>query len=611
MVLPVVFAASAGQPIAVAEVAQRLAGLACLGLLAAFSQRGETKQSAGNATRDGGLLTTGRWIRSLIGPQPVSEFVDLDHLGDEFQLEDLLSDESGDLGAVTETAIEVATHSEAPSELGDQDADLSFDRRPSCESDATALIRRLQERQVFTQEQVALIETELRTAIGSHFGVQVGSPLSAGVRVGRFIVDVPLGRGGEASVYRGHDDVGEPAAIKILQNIHVSDRFRREMHVVRQLAHPNIVTAYEVGDFRGLPFIAMELLRGPDLHVLVRDSGPLGWQTSARYMLQASRALEHAHKRDLIHRDIKPANLILNGQDLIKLADMGLASMVGHDASIDSVGGFKTKHGHLAGTLPYMAPEQARSLADATVQSDIYGLGATWFYLLTGRERLPGETFSEQFQNLLIERRFEELPHDLLPDSLRNVYERMLAYDVKARYPNCAELADDLERALIGCGESSVGVAGINVLVVEDSQTDMLLAIKMLKRLNSTLSIHQARTLACGLEICGHLPINLALLDLSLPDSSGVATVSRFRETMPQLPLVVLTGMSQDEVGSACLQAGADTFISKSSLTPHRMERMIFVTLSRCGLRSHPPNRRLDPEQSPKKSERSSRRTSA
>jgi sigma-B regulation protein RsbU (phosphoserine phosphatase) len=182
----------------------------------------------------------------------------------------------------------------------------------------------------------------------------------------------------------------------------------------------------------------------------------------------------------------------------------------------------------------------------------------------------------------------------------------MVAYDVNDRYANCAELADDLERALVGCGESSVGVAGINVLVVEDSQTDMLLAIKMLKRLNSTLSIHQARTLACGLEICGHLPINLALLDLSLPDSSGVATVSRFRETMPQLPLVVLTGMSQDEVGSACLQAGADTFISKSSLTPHRMERMIFVTLSRCGLRSFPSSRQPDRDQDPPSSDGSS-----
>mgnify|MGYP001546631839 FL=1 len=595
MVLPVLFAASAGHPMGVAEVAERLAGLVCLGLLAAFSQRSETKPSNWQAPRDFGLLNPNHWIRSLLKPQPVSEFVDLDHLGNQFQLEHLLADESGDGGPVTEDAIEISAHADGLLPHSDRDADLSFDERQPCESDATALIRRLRDRDVFTQEQVALIETELRTVVGSHFGVKVGSPLSAGVRVGRFIVDGPLGRGGEASVYRGHDDVGEPAAIKILQNIQVSDRFRREMHVVRQLAHPNIVTAYEVGDFRGLPFIAMELLRGPDLHVLVRDSGPLNWQTSARYMLQAARALEHAHQRDLIHRDIKPANLILNGNDLIKLADMGLASMVGHDASIDSVGGFKTKHGHLAGTLPYMAPEQARSLADATVQSDIYGLGATWFYLLTGRERLPGETFSEQFQNLLLERRFEELPRDLLPDSLRQVFEKMLAYDAKDRYASCDQLSNDLERALVGCGEAAGGVAGIDVLVVEDSQTDMLLTIKMLKRSNSTLSIHQARTLADGLEICSRLPINLALLDLSLPDSSGVATVSRFREKVPQLPLVVLTGMSQDEVGSACLQAGADTFISKSSLTPHRMERTIFVTLSRCGPRSYPAKTQSHP----------------
>ena len=84
--------------------------------------------------------------------------------------------------------------------------------------------------------------------------------------------------------------------------------------------------------------------------------------------------------------------------------------------------------------------------------------------------------------------------------------------------------------------------------------------------------------------MCRSMHIDLVLLDLSLPDSSGVETVTRFRSAMHSVPLVVLTGMSQDEVGSKCLAAGANTFISKSGLTPHRMERTIFVTLSRCGV---------------------------
>ncbi|MGI9474271.1 MAG: response regulator, partial [Rubripirellula sp.] len=145
-------------------------------------------------------------------------------------------------------------------------------------------------------------------------------------------------------------------------------------------------------------------------------------------------------------------------------------------------------------------------------------------------------------------------------------------------------LAEDLESALIDAGETVAMVDGINVLVVEDSRTDMLFTIEMLRKTNPTLSIQQARSLEEGLQICREMPIDLVLLDLSLPDSSGVATVGRFREQFGSVPLVVLTGLSQDEAGEECLEAGADTFVSKSGLSAHRMERAIFVTLSRCDL---------------------------
>ena len=112
----------------------------------------------------------------------------------------------------------------------------------------------------------------------------------------------------------------------------------------------------------------------------------------------------------------------------------------------------------------------------------------------------------------------------------------------------------------------------------------MLLTIEMLRQSNPSLSIHQAKSLADGIDVCRRLSIDLTLLDLQLPDSAGVNTVQRFREVVPDVPLVVLTGMSQDEIGAQCLAAGAETFISKNGLTAHRMERTIFVTLSRCGL---------------------------
>jgi serine/threonine protein kinase len=453
------------------------------------------------------------------------------------------------------------------------------------------IIDRLRSGGMFDKRQMELIETEMRVLENQSIALNHASLLQQGVRIGRFIIDQPLGRGGEGSVYRAHDESAKPAAIKILHNMRVGDRFRREMHMVRQLAHPNIVTAYEVGEFRGLPFITMELLKGPDLNLLIHDSGPLDWQVSTKYVLQAVRALSHAHRRDLIHRDIKPGNFILHG-DVVKLVDLGLAAMCGNDATLDSVFQFETQEGHLAGTLPYMAPEQARSLANATVQSDIYGIGATWFYLLTGKARLRGKTFAQQFENLLVRRRFNALPDDCLPPALVEIYQRMVAYRVEKRCDSCETLTTDIEQALETAGQS-VGVEGIQVLVVEDSRTDMMFTIEMLRRTNPSLEIHKAKTLSEGLDIWRRMSIDLVLLDLTLPDSAGVATVCRFRDAAKDVPLVVLTGMSQDEAGAACLEAGADTFVSKNGLTAHRMERTIFVALSRWGL----PREEADPQE--------------
>jgi serine/threonine protein kinase len=461
---------------------------------------------------------------------------------------------------------------------------MSFDD-PDQDHRLQPILEQLEEDGQFDVGQMRLIKNALQSLDLHSVNFEFASLLACGQRIGSFVIDETLGRGGEGHVYRGHDLSGRPAAIKILHNMRVSDRFRREMHLARQLAHPHIVTAYEVGEFRGLPFITMELLKGPDLHVLVRDSGPLDWKTSTQFILQAARALAHAHRRDLIHRDVKPGNLILHGERTIKLVDLGLAAMSTSYGGMDSVFRFETQDGHMAGTLPFMAPEQARSLANATEQSDIYGLGATWFYLLTGRERLRGKSFSEQVANLIHFGKFSKLKNGQLPDSLESVYERMVAYKPADRYESCDELADELKAALVEAGETVAVVDGINVLVVEDSRTDMMRTIEMLRRTNSSLSIETARTLEDGLQICREMPIDLVLLDLTLPDSMGVGTVTRFREEFEHIPLVVLSGMSQEEAGADCLEAGADNYISKAGLSTHRMERAIFVTFSRCGLK--------------------------
>ncbi|MCR9294573.1 MAG: protein kinase [bacterium] len=366
--------------------------------------------------------------------------------------------------------------------------------------------------------------------------------------------------------------------IKILENMRMSRRFRREMDLVQKLAHPNIVTAYEVDDYQGIPYIAMELLEGPDLNALVEQAGRLAWLESTRAIVQISRALVHAHERELTHRDIKPGNILRNGRGCVKLVDLGLAAMRRTGDETDLLDA--TQEAQVAGTLPFMAPEQASSLTTADKQSDIYSLGATWFYLLTGKSRLPGKTLAEQFSNLLVTRKFRKLPDDRLPVDLMRIYERMVAYSPADRYTSTRQLNYDLECGLRSCGYSVLSNK-ITVLVIEDSQLDMLRTLEILRKTNTCLSLHQATTLREGLNVYRYSKIDLALLDLTLPDSDGIETVRRFRKVAPEVPVVVLSGNSDPSLFEACLQAGCSGFIPKFELTAHKIERLIFVTLSK------------------------------
>jgi len=434
----------------------------------------------------------------------------------------------------------------------------------------------------FSETQLTLVGNALQSLDLSRAGQRGSVVLFRGQRIGSFIVEAPLGRGGEGTIYHVRDSSGRNAALKILHNMHVSDRFRREMEMVRKLAHRNIVTAYEVGELDGVPFIAMELLQGPDLNQLIKRKGKLDWRTATKYMMQIAQALSHAHRRELVHRDVKPSNMLLDGFGGVKLVDLGLATRSTHDDSGCSVFQFETQEGQLAGTIPYMSPEQGKSLAHANHLSDIYSLGASWFYLLTGSNRLRGTSLGEQFNNLLIYRDFDELESGLLPLPLWRVYERMVAYDPGDRYGSCEELVEALSGALLELGEEIVLSNHVHVLVVEDSRSDLILTMNLLRKSNPSLKMHHAATLAEAFEICGEVPIDMVLLDLHLPDGRGIETIRRFRKAHPSIPVAVLTGACEEEAETEAVSAGADSFLSKDGLTAHRMERTIFVTLSRC-----------------------------
>ncbi len=202
-----------------------------------------------------------------------------------------------------------------------------------------------------------------------------------GTRLGaRYRIVGLLGRGGMGEVYRADDlELGESVALKFLPP-HVAGnaswlaRFRNEVRVARQIAHPNVCRVYDIGEAEGELFLSMEYIDGEDLASVLRRMGRPGRDKAVEIARQLCVGLGAAHERGVLHRDLKPANVMIDGRGRVRLTDFGLAG------SLDEIGGERDR----AGTPAYMAPEQ---LASGTVsaRSDIYSLGLILHEVFTGR----------------------------------------------------------------------------------------------------------------------------------------------------------------------------------------------------------------------------------
>src|SRR5262249_24730457 len=170
-------------------------------------------------------------------------------------------------------------------------------------------------------------------------------------------------------------------------------RFQREFEAARRLRHPNLVAAFEADEDRGVHFLVMDYVQGINLDRLVGEHGPLPVAEAVDYLIQSARGLEAAHERGIVHRDIKPGNLMLDRQGTVRVLDLGLARIVSPGNAFDSsVAGRLTQTGMYMGTVDYMAPEQAEDSHSVDHRADIYSLGCTLYFLLTGREPFPGPT---------------------------------------------------------------------------------------------------------------------------------------------------------------------------------------------------------------------------
>ena len=265
--------------------------------------------------------------------------------------------------------------------------------------------------------------------------------------LGEYDVIRPIGRGGMGEVYEArHRRLGKRVAIKVLppgkegSGHDALRRFEREIATLGQIDHNHLVEAHDAGEHRGTVYLVMKYLDGVDLQHLVEQNGPLAPDEACEMIRQAALGIQYLHERDLVHRDIKPSNL-MRTNDGLKVIDLGLArSEVGGAAS------GLTVQGHCMGTPEYLSPEQIEDSSAAGPHSDLYSLGGTLFYLLTGRSPFSDRVGLQGKLNAHL----TQLAPDVrsirpeIPSTVAEVVARLLAKRPTERFESAQSLANKL-----------------------------------------------------------------------------------------------------------------------------------------------------------------------
>lgn len=439
--------------------------------------------------------------------------------------------------------------------------------------DDKELLEKLVEYQLLTQYQAE------RVAARTLFGLVLGN----------YRVLDRVGAGGMGVVFKAeHIRLPRLVAIKLIpirpdEDPRVQQRFNAEIWSVAQMQHPNIVGAIDAGeavdsDPRSprLHYFVMDYVAGENLEDHIDRHGPVSPAAACDLIYQVASALTEAHRFSLVHRDIKPSNILVTPEGQAKLLDFGL---VRHFSSR------VTEPGTTLGTLDYLAPEQARDASSVDIRADIYGLGGTLFWCLTGRT--PFTATGNMIQDLV--GRIKQSPPSLsqvrsgISSELDAVVAKMMATDPEARYATPQAVMHALMPFLsakprhsfsklsipvsgsesIGSLMEESGAGGQRILIVDDEPIVRRLCRYTLQ--GQGLQCDEAVNGAIALEALKTRSYDLVISDSDMPEVNGIQLLKHLRENppSPHLKVIMFSGRASADEMAQFLTLGADDYLTK------------------------------------------------
>ena len=269
--------------------------------------------------------------------------------------------------------------------------------------------------------------------------------IRSGVRLNnRYEIQERIGRGGMADVYRAVDHkLNRPVAVKVLKKEFREDnsfvqKFQSEARAAAGLMHPNVVNVYDVGVYKGLWYMVMELVDGITLKEYISKKGRLSWKEAISVSIQVCSGIQAAHQKNIIHRDIKPQNIIISKDGKVKVTDFGIARATSSQTTTTS----------MMGSVHYTAPEQARrGISD--IRSDIYSMGITMYEMITGHVPFDGDSVVTVALKHIREEMVPPSQHVRLPRSLEQIILKATQKNPDDRYQDVDEMILDLKHSLL------------------------------------------------------------------------------------------------------------------------------------------------------------------